>query len=85
MANQEDYYSKWMTPTQQPQTTQQKDYYSKWMKPTQLPTPEPADWKKELPGAIKETWEELPAAEFGKPKYWAGTGKRLGKQALEFK
>jgi len=42
------------------------------------------DWRKELPSAIKETWEELPAAEFGKPRYWGEAGKRLGKQAREF-
>jgi hypothetical protein len=44
----------------------------------------PADWKKELPGAIRETWEQLPAAQFGKRKYWEKTGKKLVEQATEF-
>lgn len=68
---------------------QEKSLYQKYLesKEKKEPTPVeevgPADWKKELPGAIKETWEELPAAQLGKREYWEETAKNLARQTLQ--
>ena len=96
MPEQEDYLTKWMNPTQQPQVTPEKtDYLSKWMGQAKPITPEggETDWRKELPGAIKETLGEIPAiknwAKFvteqaPSREFWKRSGKRLQDEVQQF-
>lgn len=96
MPEQEDYLTKWMNPTQQPQTTpKQTDYLSRWMGQAKPITPAggTSRWQEEFWPSLGEVVKEIPAIkgwskfiteQAPSKEFWERSGKNLATEIQQF-